>query len=324
MGGSWLAGALAAIEAETGWDPAGADHLVGTSAGSIAAALLAAGTPAGSLAGAYRRQILGRLPEDELADLEAVNRGEAARYRPHRGLPLPEPGSWRLALAGVTRPWRHRPAALLAGLLPRGVVSHEPLRSAVRRAGPQGWPEDPALWVVACDYSTGRRVVFGRPGAPEATVADAVTASCAVPGFFHPVTIDGRRYVDGGVWSPSNLDVLGREALDLVVCLNPTSSLADPVPSGPRERIAATWRRTSGRRLGWEAKRLRAAGIEVALLQPGEEALAAMGPNLMRRRGVEQVVEIGRRTTAEQLRSSEAFDALRSLAGRARSSATST
>ena len=43
-------------------------------------------------------------------------------------------------------------------------------------------------------------------------MADAVAASCAIPGFYHPVEIDGRRYVDGGMRSTSNLDLADRRA----------------------------------------------------------------------------------------------------------------
>ena len=60
---------------------------------------------------------------------------------------------------------------------------------------------------------------------PKADLADAVAASCAIPGFYHPVTIAGRRYVDGGMYSTSNLDILRDAHMDLVICLNPTSSL---------------------------------------------------------------------------------------------------
>ena len=66
---------------------------------------------------------------------------------------------------------------------------------------------------------------FGRAGAPAADLADAVAASCAIPGFYHPETIAGRRYVDGGIYSTSNPDLLRDEDLDLVICLNPTSTL---------------------------------------------------------------------------------------------------
>src|SRR5205823_4363559 len=121
----------------------------------------------------------------------------------------------------------------------------------------------PNLWVVACDYATGRRVPFGRENAPEADLADAVAASCAIPGFYEPVTIAGRRYIDGGLWSTSNLDILRNEALDLVICLNPTSSLHPPHAWNPVERLAGlarrgAWRVVAGGRGGALVARARA------------------------------------------------------------------
>lgn len=104
-----------------------------------------------------------------------------------------------------------------------------------------------------------------------------MAASCAIPGFYRPVAIAGRQYVDGGVYSASNLDILRREGLDLVVCLNPTSSLAESPARGPGARVAAAVRTAAGRRLGSEARKLRAAGTEVVLVQPTAEDLAVMG-----------------------------------------------
>ena len=164
------------------------------------------------------------------------------------------------------------------------------------------WPVDPQLWVMAMDYDTGRRVAFGRSGAPRAKVSEAVMASCAIPGWFTPVKIGGRRYVDGGVCSASNLDLLCDEGLDLVVCLNPMSSLAAMTPRSHADRVAAVMRTQAGRRLGAEAKKLRERGTEVLILQPTAEDLAVMGPNLMARDRREAVIERAIRTTARQLR----------------------
>lgn len=69
----------------------------------------------------------------------------------------------------------------------------------------------------------GRRVVFGRSGAPPADVPSAAAASCAVPGYVRPVRIGGVEYVDGGVHSPTNADLLADLDLDLVVVSSPTS-----------------------------------------------------------------------------------------------------
>src|ERR687888_615065 len=159
---------------------------------------------------------------------------------------------------------------------------------------PAGWSPHPNLWIVTCDYETGRRVVFGRPGSPDAELADAVAASCAIPGIYHPVTIGGRRYVDGGISSTSNLDLLKDESLDLVVCLNPTSTLHPLRAINPRDAVNLVFQRASGRRLGSEAKKLRAAGTEVVLIQPLQEDLEAMGPNLMRTGNRNEVIEVAR------------------------------
>ena len=88
------------------------------------------------------------------------------------------------------------------------------------------------------------------------------------PGLLSPSdSIAGRRYVDGGIHSPSNLDVVARtERLDVVICLNPTSTLDEGARfRRPVERLQAFMRSASGRRLGNEARMLREAGIEVVL-----------------------------------------------------------
>jgi NTE family protein len=156
--------------------------------------------------------------------------------------------------------------------------------------------------VVACDYASGDRVVFGREDAPPSELADAVAASCAIPGFYHPVKIAGRRYVDGGIHSPSNLDLVRDERLDVVICLNPTSSLAAASGLHPLERLQAFLRSASGRRLGSEARTLEEAGIDVVLIQPGERDLEAMGGNLMSRSRRHEVIEVAIRTVKAQLR----------------------
>ncbi|MGH2950560.1 MAG: patatin-like phospholipase family protein, partial [Solirubrobacterales bacterium] len=210
--------------------------------------------------------------------------------------------SWPLALRTLRDPRRYTAGSVLAGWGPRGVFSTEPLADIVRRVVPEGWTEHPAHWVVACDYATGRRVPFGRADAPKADLADAVAASCAIPAFYHPVEIGGRRFVDGGIYSTSNLDLVDDAGLDLAICLNPTSSLHPTRAWNPLEAGARLLRNGSGRQLGSEAKALRARGIEVVLIQPTGPDLAAMGPNLMSRKNRNPVIATARRTVAEQLR----------------------
>ncbi len=304
VGGSWLVGALEALESETGWSPSGAEIICGTSAGSVVGALTAQGLSP-SLMAAY----IGGGSIEELEELaeqgdRAAEKIDEASYRPTLSLPPIGPGSWRLALSTALQPKRHAPSAVLSGWLPRGFISTAPISRLVERFVHERWPAHPNFWSVACDYSSGRRTVFGRSDAPAASVGDAVAASCAIPGFYHPVKIAGRRYIDGGICSVSNLDLLRDEDLDLVVCLNPMSSLAEMTPRNAADRVAALMRKQAGRRLGAEAKKLRERGTEVLILQPTADDLAIMGSNLMARDRREAILERAVRTTARQLRRS--------------------
>ena len=302
LGGSWLVGALHALAEETGWDPGSAEYIVGTSAGSMVASFVAAGVPPWfMLAHTTGEEDSAMLSATEPTEKE-VTRSGGAVYRLHKGVPALGPGSWRLAVASLARPYRYSPAAVLAGWLPQGVVSSEPLKETVRHITPGVWAPHPNLWIMACDYETGRRVAFGREGSPSAALPDAVAASCAIPGFYKPVKIGGRRYVDGGVHSMSNLDVLADRELDLVICLNPTSSLHAPSSRTVGERAAAVMRQASGRRLGKEAKRLLGAGTEVVLVQPSVQDLDAMGTNLMSRKRRHEVIATATETVARHLR----------------------
>jgi NTE family protein len=302
LGGAWLTGALHALATETEWDPGGADYIVGTSAGALIGSLTAAGVPAWFMvAHSAGESFEGLAGPDGRAAADA-DRSGGASFRLERGLPALGPGSLRMAATTLVRPMRHTPLQLLAGWLPQGLVSTDSIKDTVRRAVPSGWVGHRSFWAVATDYRSGRRVPFGRLGAPPAELPDAVAASCAIPGFFRPVTIGGRPYVDGGVCSPSNLDLLAGKGLDLVICLNPTSTLHRARLLNPLDLVAGASRDASGRRLGYEARKVRARGTEVVLVQPVEEDLAVMGPNLMRGERRHEVIELAIRTVSKQLR----------------------
>ncbi len=332
LGGAWLVGALNALSDETGWDPGSAEHIVGTSAGSMVAGLLAAGVPpwfmlahsAGEVGDDGHAPPAGEADDERSAAEGAGGRGRSAgasarersagsEFRLHAGVPVLGPGSWRLALGSLARPYRYSPTAVLAGWLPRGLISTEPLKETIIRVAGDGWAPHPNLWIMACDYVSGRRTAFGRQNAPPARLADAVAASCAIPGFYRPVRIAGRPYVDGGVYSTSNLDVLADQGLDLVICLNPMSSLHAPQPRTLGERAASVLRQASGRRLGSEARRVRAAGTEVVLIQPTVHELDAMGTNLMSSKRRREVTEVGAHTVAKHLRETDLGERLSQL-----------
>ncbi len=301
LGGAWLSGGLAAIAEETGWDPSSADYIVGTSAGSVMGSLLASGVPPWFMVAHSAGESFDGLVDADGNPAAAASRSGGADFKLHRGLPPFGPGSLRLGFAALRRPNAYTPAAAMAAWLPVGLVSNDSIKDVIRRVVPHGWSDHPGTWVVACDYGSGRRVPFGREDEPTAELADAVAASCAIPGFYRPVVIDGRRYVDGGVYSVSNLDLLAGRELDLVICMNPTSSLESPRSFNPLDVVAGSVRSAAGRRLGYEAKKVRAQGTEVVLVQPLAEDLALMGRNLMRRRGRHDVLEMARQTVARQL-----------------------
>ena len=307
VGASWLIGALQALEAETGWQPHEADRIVGTSAGSVIGSLAAAGLSPQLMAEFSLGHESGAGELAEMMQLDRISDGladrtSAERYTLASLLPPIGPGSWRLGVSTLLHPRRYSAATLAAGWLPRGFVSTAPIASLVERFVPGDWPAHPGFWAVACDYSSGQRVAFGGPEAPPARVGDAVSASCAIPAFYHPVRINGRKYIDGGICSMSHLDLLADQDLDLVVCLNPTSSRARVAARTPAERVAASIRAASGRQLGHEARTLRERGTEVLILQPSAADLAVMGVNLMARDRRARVLETARESTTRALR----------------------
>ena len=312
LGGAWLTGALHALARETEWDPGSADYVVGTSAGAMIGALLAAGVPPWFMVAHSRGESFEGLTGPDGRPAAEADRAAGAVFRLHRGLPGIGPGSLRMAFTALSNPLRHTPLQLLAGWLPAGLLSTEPLKEVVGRAVDGPWVEHPNFWAVACDYRSGRRVPFGREGSPPARIRDAVAASCAIPGFYRPVEIGGRRYVDGGVCSASSLDLLAGRDLDLVICLNPLSG-APGTPADPREWLGTLTRGANGRRLAHEARKVRRLGTAVVTIEPTPDDLRAMGRNLMSAKRRQQVIETAERTVLEQLRRPDVRELLSGL-----------
>jgi NTE family protein len=308
LGGAWLTGGLNALAQETEWDPASAEFIVGTSAGSMIGALLAAGVPPWFMVAHSAGESFDGVTAADGTPAAEADRAAGAVFRLHRGLPPLGPGSLRMALTALSNPLGHTPLQMMAGWLPTGLVATDSLKQIVRRAVPDRWVEHPNYWAVACDYESGRRTPFGRLGAPNVEIADAVAASCAIPGFYRPVKIGRRRYVDGGVCSASNLDLVAGRGLDLVICLNPLSTAAAGLPGtlDPRDWITAVGRQANTRRLAHEVRKVRRFGTEVLLIEPTSEDHGAMGRNLMSAGRRQQVIETAERTVREQLRGPEA------------------
>jgi NTE family protein len=162
------------------------------------------------------------------------------------------------------------------------------------------WPDRP-LWVMSVDYESGRRVAFGRAGAPAATLPEAVVASCSIPGWYEPMRIGDRRYVDGGVRSSTSVDLLSKVPLDEVYVLAPMASFQMDRPWNPAVRAERLLRQLIARSLSREVAKLAATGARVTVLTPGPEDLAAIGLNLMDPSRRLQVLETSLATSPVQL-----------------------
>ena len=307
VGHAFHAGTLAALAAATGWDPRRVGLVVGTSAGSGVAATLRGGVSAADL---YARLTGSPLtPEGATlyARLGAPVELPSAPARP--GGRLPAPAAPAFLVRGAMRPWAVRPGTLLAALLPEGRYATEAVGSRVRGFHTMAWPDQPT-WICAVRLDSGARVVFGREGSPEVDVATAVEASSAIPGFFRPVDVDGMRYVDGGAHSPTNVDLLTGQGLDLVVVVSPMSAVRAAF-RGPVPAVAG--RLMHSRALATEVRAVRRTGTKVVVFQPTPDDLAVMGWNAMDFRRREAVARQARRTAEARLSRAHVRDHLAAL-----------
>ena len=233
---AWHAGVVRALHQMTGWDARRANLIVGTSAGAITGLCLRAGIPPADL---YAHRRGEPVSEEGQAIIDRVvtpyREGRSERDWSDQG-----PQSPSLAARALWPPWQARPLRAAVGLLPRGTRTTEALQQRMAELHPEPWPTLP-FWVTAVRLSDGERVVFGRDDL-QATAAEAVRASCAVPVLFEPVTVDGQRYVDGGVHSYTNADLMGPPAFDLVVVSSPMSGAAGW--STVRGSLSEAWAKT--------------------------------------------------------------------------------
>ena len=230
----WEWGIVAGL-AEAGLDLSAADLIVGTSAGSVVGAQLATGL---DVAARYEAQLVP--PDGELA----ATLGAKMMLR------------YALAMIGPSARARKR----IGRLALRANTGEESARLAVieSRLPVKEWPAR-ALQITAVDTATGEFRVFDRAsGVP---LVAAVAASCAVPGVWPPVTIEGRRYMDGGARSGTNADLAA--GYDRVVVIAPLPRGIGPMPG------AAT-----------QVEALRARS-RVALITPNRAATQAFGRNVL-------------------------------------------
>jgi NTE family protein len=286
-GTAFHAGVLTALWRVCGWDARDAHVVVGTSAGSTSAALLRAGLPPDDF---VARMTMQRLS----AEGERVVRGMPPRLTAPTPDPARErsrrwaPASPELLRRVARRPWSARPGGVVSAALPAGRISTEEVRSPFEGVF-ESWPEQ-ALWICALRLSDGRRTVFGRDGQDDRrpSVGAAVAASCAIPGYFSPVSIGGERYVDGGAYSLCNADLLAGEGLEAVIVSAPMSTSDRLHPS--RDHV---WRSAARGQLAMEVRQISRAGTPVLVLHPqraDRQVMAGAGLDASRRPAIARQV----------------------------------
>jgi NTE family protein len=261
---AWETGILAGL-ADRGMDVTRADLVVGTSAGSTVAAQVTSGVP---LVDLFDRLVV---PAGTSGELKAPSAVASLEHL------------WMDMVANTSGPLELRKAIGAMALTTDTVPEEARLQVIAGRLPRHAWPDRPVR-IVAVDALTGDERIFDEGG--DVPLVDAVAASSSVPGIWPPVTIDGRRYIDGGIRSVLNADVAVGH--DLVLILAP---IDEPLPVGPD--VAA----------GMEALEARA---RIQFVRPDDASTAAFGPDLLDLASREPSARAGRsqgQALAESVRS---------------------
>src|SRR3984885_4930989 len=237
---AWITG-LIFVLSELGVDLRTAELIVGTSAGSAVAAQLGSTL---SLQDLFDRQVVpaqqtrGLAPNVHLFELfeRAL---QTPNSLPDRADHIRHIGRWALEAPTVTEEERR---SVIAERLP----SH-------------GWPNS-MLLIVAVDAKTGETKTFDRLSGT--SLVDAASASCAVPGIWPPLTIDGHRYMDGGARSSDNADLALGYARTVIV---------SPMGTARPE--------ITGESLEQQVETLKSAGGKTYLVEPDQASKDAIGLN---------------------------------------------
>jgi NTE family protein len=253
---AWELGVLAGL-VEAGVDLSSADLVVGTSAGSVVGAQLRSGVDLQTL---YARQL-------EPAGRERaarLTRGMLARYGLAMLLARRDDAAFRRRLGELAR------TAADSGRTP----TEEQRRAVIAARLPHAEWSDRSFVVTAVDAESGEFTTFTRESGVE--LVAAVGASCAVPGVYPPVTIDGRRYMDGGMRSAANADLAA--AYDRIVVIAPLPRGVGPMTSVDAQVTGLVSR--------------------VAVVSPDDASLAAIGKNVLDPAAREPAARAGRAQAA--------------------------
>ena len=260
VGIAWEAGLLAGL-AEAGVNLAEADYILGTSAGSFVGSRIAMGKRAADIAAA----ILAEADRPRPPPPPVNGQPAEARAAPNLGILFQK---MQEAASGTRDPVEVRREIGAFALSAQTVDEETFIRGfgrSLSEAQADAWPER-GFACTAVDAETGKFVVWD--AGAKVGLARAVASSCSVPGVFPPITIEGRRYIDGGMRSATNADLA--RGHDLVVVIAIRLALGGGEAA---ERLRAP--------LEAELKALRDDGARVELIVPDDASVAAFGVNLM-------------------------------------------
>jgi NTE family protein len=221
LGGGGLAGiawelALLIELTERGlFEAADADLVIGTSAGSVIGAVLTTGLDL--------RELLESQIDDPTGGAELsgdFDMNDMATQLMSFFADGPSPDELRKRIGN---------AALRADTVDESVR-----REVIEARLPvKAWPQTPPLVITAIEAETGEFVTFDRHSG--VGLVDAVAASCAVPLVWPPMTIAGRRYIDGGLRTTTNADIAAGH--DRVLVLAPFPPIGPPMGATMQDEI---------------------------------------------------------------------------------------
>ena len=171
---------------------------------------------------------------------------------------------------------------------------------------------------MAVDLDSGEAVAFGEPGKDDVPVSRAVEASAALPGFYRPVRIRGRDYVDGGVKKTAHINLAIQAGADLVICINPIVPYLNDTTNGPlRGHLSnrgVTWVLDQVMRImlhgrmqyGMERYKREHPDVDILLIEPTRDDVRMFGYNIMRYSARRVVAEHGYRTALAYFRENAA------------------
>ncbi|MBK9372270.1 MAG: patatin-like phospholipase family protein [Holophagales bacterium] len=313
-------GVLAALEERLdGFSLTECDVFVGVSAGAYVGTLVASGVSPSVL--------FQNATHPRSSDLDQLS-----LFRPNLGEIASRLVSAPVTLARSLRDfYRNRQDATVtdlvasfAGLLPSGFFLLDGLEAWLAAwLSEEGRSNDfraleGKLRVVTVALDSGETRVFGEPGNDTVPISRAVAASCALPGFFRPVRIDGVDYIDGGVRKTAHISLALKERCGIVLCVNPIVPARFDLSSGllPLGRdqgalasrgllsiLDQVFRLSLHSRLQYGLSRYRRENPEtdIVLFEPKPEELPRLMRNIMRTSGRIRIAEFAYRSTLQKL-----------------------